>query len=204
MSTVSVRQIERTDHREVVAVAARAFWFDPLIDFFTRDLLHEYRVLPGVFDGYLRDVRRARGETWVADHDARPRGVAAWLSPGGYPRRPAVEARRLLQSLEIVARSTRRATALRLFLEVERRHPKEPHWYLVLLATDPLLHGRGLGTALLAPVLQRCDAEGIVAYTETQKPENVSWYARSGFGVVDEIRLPEAPRVWCLRREPVV
>lgn len=55
--------------------------------------------------------------------------------------------------------------ALRLFMEVERRHPREPHWYLALLATDPSVQGRGLGTALLAPVLEQCAREGIPVYT---------------------------------------
>lgn len=87
-------------------------------------------------------------------------------------------------------------------MEVERRHPREPHWYLALLATDPSVQGRGLGTALLAPVLEQCAREGIPVYTETQKKENVSWYARSGFDVAREITLPGTPTVWCLARTP--
>ncbi len=46
---------------------------------------------------------------------------------------------------------------------------------LALLATNPGAQGRGLGSSLLGPVLDRCDSEGIPAYTETQKHENVSW-----------------------------
>ena len=92
----------------------------------------------------------------------------------------------------------------RLLQEVDRRHPKDPLLYLGLLATDPTVQGLGLGTALLAPVLKQCDEEGIFAYLETQKESNVSWYARSGFAVTDEVRLPGTPTIWCLRREPRV
>jgi hypothetical protein len=35
----------RGDHAEIVAVTARAFWCDPLVDFFCRDMLHEYRFI---------------------------------------------------------------------------------------------------------------------------------------------------------------
>ena len=59
-----------------------------------------------------------------------------------------------------------------------------------------------LATALLAPVLARCDEDGDFAYLETQKEANVAWYARAGFTVVDEIRLEATPPVWCLRRGP--
>jgi len=102
----------------------------------------------------------------------------------------------------VLARGRHRLKAFRLLLEVDRHHPHEPHWYLSLLATDPTVQGRGLGTALLAPVLERCDRDGVVACTETQKEANVSWYARAGFAVTHEVRLPDTPVVWCLRREP--
>jgi GNAT superfamily N-acetyltransferase len=199
---IPVRPITASEYREAIAVAARAFWYDPLIDFFSRDLLHEYKVLPRVFGGYLADVRGPNAELWVGEHNGRPRGVAGWLAPAGYPRPFAQEARRTLRTAAIFATVRNRAKAIRLFLQVERRHPHEPHWYLAVLATDPTVQGRGIGSALLAPILERCDREGLLAYTETQKPENVSWYARAGFTVSDEVRLPGTPPVWCLRREP--
>jgi len=101
-----------------------------------------------------------------------------------------------------VARAKHSLKAIRLFLEVDKRHPREPHWYLSLLVTDPSAQGRGIGTRLIAPVLERCDVDGHFAYLETQKESNVAWYARSGFEVVDEVRLKGTPPVWLLRRDP--
>ena len=49
-----VRRMRADDRREIVAVAARAFWHDPLLDFFSADLLHEYRVLPTMFGGVVQ------------------------------------------------------------------------------------------------------------------------------------------------------
>jgi ribosomal protein S18 acetylase RimI-like enzyme len=105
--------------------------------------------------------------------------------------------------LAVIAKCRHRSSALHLLSEVERRHPHDVHWYLSILATDPTVQGRGLGTALLNPVLRRCDDEGLLAYTETQKQENVSWYRRAGFEVADTVSLGDSPTVWCLRREPV-
>jgi ribosomal protein S18 acetylase RimI-like enzyme len=201
-AVVPIRAMTGDDYAEVLAVTARAFWCDPLVDFFCRDMLHEYRLLPAVFRVYFRDLMRPTAQIWIAEHGGRPRGVAGWLTPGGIPRPALAESRRVAGSLAVLARGHHRLRALRLFLEVERHHPREPHWYLALLATDPTTQGRGIGSALLAPVLERCDGEATFAYTETQNEQNVSWYARAGFDVVREIRLPDTPTVWCLRREP--
>jgi GNAT superfamily N-acetyltransferase len=200
---VAIRRADPDQHREILAVTARAFWHDPLFDFFTRDLLHEYTLLPRVFGLYFKDLPPGRSEIWVGEHDGRPRGVAGWLPPGSLPRSAAQEVQRAARAVRLLARVRNRAKAARLLLEVDRRHPREPHWYLAILATDPTIQGRGTGSALLAPVLERCDRDVTVAYTETQKDTNVSWYARAGFDIIDEVRLSGTPTVWCLRREPV-
>jgi ribosomal protein S18 acetylase RimI-like enzyme len=201
-AVVTTRRMADEDYNEILAVTSRAFWFDPLIDFFSKDLLHEYRLLPALFSGYLKDVLEPGAEAWVGEYQGRPRGVAGWLPPGNYPRPKMAEARRNLRAAAVLTRSRHRLMAVRLLLEVDKHHPHEPHWYLALLATDPTVQGRGVGSALLAPILEQCDAEGILAYTETQKEANVSWYGRAGFVVSREVRMPDTPPVWCLRREP--
>jgi GNAT superfamily N-acetyltransferase len=197
----TIRPMRLDERPEMLAVTARAFWSDPLFDFFTRDLLHEYRLLPTVFHLYFKDLPSGLAQIWVADHDGEPRGLAGWLPPGALPRSALREAQRSIRFARVAARVQHRAKAVRLLTEVDRRHPHEPHWYLAILATDPAAQGRGLGSALLEPVLERCDRDGSVAYTETQKRANLSWYARAGFAVIDEVRLPDTPPVWCLRRE---
>ncbi len=49
---------------------------------------------------------------------------------------------------------------------------------------------RGAGTALLEPVLARCDRDGAVAFLDSSNARNVAFYERLGFGVVAETRLP--------------
>ena len=55
---------------------------------------------------------------------------------------------------------------------------------------------------MLAPVLARCDTEGLPAYLETQKEENIAYYARHRFDVVRKLELEPCPPVWTLLREP--
>jgi ribosomal protein S18 acetylase RimI-like enzyme len=86
---------------------------------------------------------------------------------------------------------------------MEMLHPKRPpHWYLAVLGTDPAAQGQGLGSAALAPVLERCDADGVGAYLESSKESNIAFYARHGFRVTREIRLPRGPKLWAMWRDP--
>ncbi len=81
--------------------------------------------------------------------------------------------------------------------------PTYPHFYLQGLGADPPRQGEGLGCAVLAPVLARCDRERLLAYLETTKERNVGFYERRGFSVVGEARLPlDGPPMWFMLREP--
>ncbi len=93
---------------------------------------------------------------------------------------------------------------MRLYAEIDRVHLRlaEPHWYLAGLGADPGWQRRGVGSALLEPVLARADRDGVGAYLETQKVENVLWYRRHGFDVMTEIEAPGCPKMWALRRDP--
>lgn len=135
--------------------------------------------------------------TWTAGDGE---GGALWALPGRW-HRPAMATLRLC--LGCAPSIGRRAPRVAWGLSgVERRHPAEPHLYLAVLGVHPSAQGRGLGSALLAPGLALCDEDRLPAYLETGKEENLSFYARHGFRVIDELRLPSGPRVWRMWREP--
>jgi hypothetical protein len=48
---------------------------------------------------------------------------------------------------------------------------------------------------------QRLDADGLVGYLETDKPENVRFYERSGYEVIGEAAVVGVPN-WFMRRAP--
>jgi GNAT superfamily N-acetyltransferase len=198
---VAVGRLENGERADALVSLARAFWPDPLVRFFTQGPLHEYRALPRFF-APLFDDAWSHGEIWGARTSQRCIGTACWLGPTAIPRgrrRDAVMYSRLAPQF-VTARN--RGLGMRLLTEVERRHPHEPHWYLALLGVDPGWQRRGIGGSLLAPVLERCDRDVMPAYLETQRPENVAFYRTVGFDVHEQIRLPGAPPVWLLWREP--
>jgi ribosomal protein S18 acetylase RimI-like enzyme len=94
--------------------------------------------------------------------------------------------------------------ALRVQLQIERLHPRQPpHWYLGYLGARHDHQGQGLGSQLLREVLTHADAEATPAYLESSNERNLSLYERHGFRVVGELRaLDRGPTIWRMWREP--
>ncbi len=57
----------------------------------------------------------------------------------------------------------------------------QSHWYLSIIGILPGFQNRGLGAALVEPVLERTDALGVPVYLETFSERNQSFYRRLGF-----------------------
>jgi len=160
------------------------------------------RLRMGVLEGFhgtrLRQLF-AHEEIWT---DEELSCAALWAPPKRWRSTPRED----LQIARAVARPrllARLPLATMGLMGVERRHPVEPpHWYLAVLGTDPSRQGRGLGSAVLAPVLEQCDGDGVAAYLESSKERNIRFYARHGFRVTGEIKLPRGPRMWAMWRDP--
>lgn len=127
-------------------------------------------------------------------------GAALWMPPGRWQAPPLL----LLRNLPRMGRVFGRRTPLMLrgLSRAEHDHPRELHWYLPFAGVATAHQGRGIGSALLAPVLARCDADGMPAYLEATCPRNRDLYLRHGFVDHHEIELPDGPTLWGMRREP--
>ena len=198
---ISIDKLQPGDNAETLAMLARAFWPDPLFGFFAPDRMWEYHSLTRVFGAFLADAE-AFGQTWTARAGSRVVGAAVWAPPEAMPRTKRREAMLQARMARILVTGRNRRRGIALLTEVDKVHPHEPHWYLALLGTDPLVQGRGAGGRLLAPVLDLADNDGVPAYLETQKEQNLAFYARHGFTLANEVRLPGSPPVWTMRREP--
>lgn len=196
---IDVRLHRPAELGTLVAVASRSFWDDPLFNYFQPDFLAQHRSV-GFFQATVEDCAR-HGRLYAAVHQDMPVGVAAWLPPGvPIPtggRRALAQARR---AMPVIARSPRRRQAMALLAEMPKHHLHDEHWYLALLAADPRMQGKGVGTALLTPVLAQADAEGLPVYLETQKETNLAYYRRFGFELSSTIEVPDTPTVWTMTR----
>ena len=73
------------------------------------------------------------------------------------------------------------------FNAIEKVHPKEEHYYLEALGTRQDMQSKGVGSAVIRHMLDRCDTEGMPAYLESSNLRNVPFYARHGFETTGEI-----------------
>ncbi len=180
---------------------ARAFFDDPLITYLMPDDDLRRRLSPQFF---LRLVRLGHlaGETYTTEQTA---GVAFWSPPGKPLTDEQMAEASMMEIPSIVGEEAHRRfmVVIDLLEEFHMRDAPEDHWYLALLGVDAPLQGQGIGSALLQPVLQKADAEGVVCYTETEQPRNVLFYQRHGFEVVvDMVEPTSGVRLWTFRREP--
>ncbi|MEA2347240.1 MAG: hypothetical protein QOG62_1027 [Thermoleophilaceae bacterium] len=188
-----VRRATRADRSALAPMLARAFHDDPVISWVTPDDRARPARASKMFGLHL-DRLLPFGEVYV---DEQMRAAALWAPPGEW-RWPPFAGMRLLLTAGL--RAIPRITAG--FTTIERAHPKKPHYYLAVLGTDPSAQGQGLGSAVLAPILQMCDADGVGAYLESSKEKNIAFYSRHGFKVTRWIDMPGGPRVFLMWREP--
>lgn len=82
-----------------------------------------------------------------------------------------------------------------------KHDPKTPHWHLGPVAVDRAAQGNGIGGALLAAFTRRMDERRVESYLETDKHENVGFYARHGFTITGEESILGVP-TWYMARKP--
>jgi GNAT superfamily N-acetyltransferase len=191
-----IRESTSADRAAISQTIGRAFFDDPIaVYLFPNEATR--RAGFGSFARLAMDQFSGTGVTLVTDP---VRGAAIWQSPSppqlGFWRQAGLAFRLLLTA------GTSYSRALRLGKTFEKHHLKEPHWYLAILGTEPEAQGRGLGTALLQPILECCDEQRSSAYLESSKQRNIPFYQRQGFEVTGEISIPDGPTVWPMLRRP--
>jgi GNAT superfamily N-acetyltransferase len=193
---LSVRPARGDDFGPLAAMLARAFYDDPVTSWFYPDAGRRMKHARRFFGIRLRQL--ADQELIYTTEELS--GAALWTLPGRW-REDLRQSLMLLPMLPVLLpRIVRSTNAVR---EIERRHPVVPHFYLSVLGTEPEQQGGGIGSALLGPVLRRCDCDGVGAYLECSKEGNVEFYARQGFALTERIELPEGPPLWLMWREPL-
>lgn len=193
----TVRKAAPIDISAITDVLQQAFFDDPVMCYLFPDPQSRRWRSAKMFHTQLCAHHLPLNTVWTT---ANVSGAALWSPPQRWLLAPRTLVRNGLPLLRAFGRGLPRA--MRALATVERAHPREPHWYLATLGTAPVHQGRGVGSALLAPVLTRCDHEGLPAYLESSKEANISFYARFGFEVTSELALPDGPTLWTMWRPP--
>jgi GNAT superfamily N-acetyltransferase len=191
-----VRMAREEDFPAMARVLARSFHEDPLTRWLYPREASRDRHVERSFRMSLRRLA-PQGQLYTTSDHA---GAALWALPGQWREdlRQSVQTLALLPPL-----LPRLVRTMRAMTRIELAHPLQKHFYLSVLGTAPDRRRQGIGSALIQPVLDLCDAERAPAYLETATEENVGFYARHGFEVQRRLELPGgAPPLWLLWREP--
>src|ERR1700690_4297442 len=179
----SCRHATRSDFSALLETMVGGFHDDPLYEWLYRD--------PSARPGQLRDgfelvlaCGLLRGHLYT---NVGRSAVAIWTAPD-VELMDVCEAEAFLRLIrsQIGARVDEVAAGLS---ALTSNRPNEPHFTLhnVVVRTDA--QGHGVGAALLAPVLARCDEDGLLACLDSSNPRNVPFYERLGFELAAETPL---------------
>ena len=173
-----------TEIPQIIDTIAMAFAADPFVRWIYPDpnqYLSNIREMLIRFGGKAFD----HGTAYYVDGFA---GAALWLPPDIHPDEEALG--------EHMQRTISESILEDVFSVLERMehcHPTDPHWYLPLLAVDPVHQGNGYGSALLKDAIAQFDTDGMIAYLESSNPRNISLYERHGFEIITEIQAGTTP-----------
>ncbi|MFJ5775818.1 GNAT family N-acetyltransferase [Streptomyces sp. NPDC093094] len=205
---VGIRVAGRGDRDEVVRLLDRAFQDDPVSRWVFPGDDHRRATHPRLMAAFT-DIVLADGRIDLTEDGA---ACALWLSVPADPHgsggtdtdADADEAGDdgFAQMREAVDPANERVELIgRLTAGI---HPSDrAHAYLWMIGVDPARQGRGLGTALVRHVLDRCDREGLPAYLEASNARSRALYERLGFETAGRpLELPDGPPMWPMWRDP--
>ncbi|MGH3090130.1 MAG: GNAT family N-acetyltransferase [Rubrobacteraceae bacterium] len=195
----TVRKATAGDVAGISESLAKAFRDDPVTEWWLPDKSSRMRRARRVFEEiFLKRICLPHDETYTTGELV---GGALWMPPEKW-HLGFLDNLRLLPHMA-AAFGRRLPRVMRSLGHMDAKHPHEPHYYLFIVGVEPEWQGRGIGSALMRPVLDRCDRERLPAYLEATTPRNRELYRRDGFEVVEEIELPGGgPPLWRMWREP--
>ena len=196
---MTVRALITDEVQPAAELAARAFHDDPLFAHLHPDPATRDRAFAIEHAAYVRRIYLPSGQADALTLDRQLAGVALWLPPDALAGHDWLCLPALVRANGLV----RAGSILREYAAFNRAFPTGRRFQtLGLLAVEPGLQGRGVGSALLRHGLARADADGLGAYLETGTLENVAFYERFGFRVIGTIEPRTAPMHWAMWRQP--
>lgn len=194
-----IRKMTFADVQPVARALARAFYDDPHFSWIVRDDTRRMAALERGFAKFIERIWLRQDEGYTHE---RLIGAALWMPPDTWHTGLLPQLLLLPAIVRILRTDTTRL--LKVLTFIEKKHPRKPrHWYLPIIGVVPSWQGRGYGSALQRPVLERCDADRVPAYLEASSLRSRALYERNGFKTIEECSYAkDGPPLWRMWREP--
>jgi GNAT superfamily N-acetyltransferase len=181
---MTIKTALATDEAGAIGILTLAFSTDPMARWSLPDparYLATFSSITKAFGGSAF----GKGTGYIANDF---KGAALWLPPGAKS-----DEETLKRLFDENTNDDIKEDMQRIFEEMGKFHPTEPHWYLPMIGVDPAHQGSGIGSALMTEALKVVDRNGSIAYLESSNPRNISLYERHGFEVIGEIQSGSSP-----------
>ncbi len=190
-----MREAKRDDWRQLGGIIAEAFAEDPV----NLWLFGNREAMPPVFSTLARAIYLPRGFCHVRGDD----GATMWSHSSASLDLPFWPTLGLVAAMLTKGSKGAAKRGLAAGEAMKREHPESPHIYLFAIGTRKAARGKGLGKALISPVLEAADRKGLPCYLENSNPANTGFYRSRGF---ERMKLfepgPGAPPLEAMWREP--
>jgi GNAT superfamily N-acetyltransferase len=185
----------RADVAPLARALAEAFEDDPIFGWLLPNKRRRPDKLLRFFTLELESVVLPSGTAWMSPEVS---GACLELPPDKWRMPLQTQALHAPQFVAVFGRSLPRA--LITITQMERRHLREPHFYVPYVGVAPEGQGAGLGTKLLGRTLERADAAGLPTYLEATSERNAALYERLGFEHLGPFTVLGSPPLWPMRR----
>jgi ribosomal protein S18 acetylase RimI-like enzyme len=183
--SAEARSAVRNDAGSISETRGRAFFDDPMICFILDDEKTRAAKMPRLFKLMFK-LGVPYGACDVTDGFE---AVALWRPPGKWHMAFHQYLTNGPEFLSLFGvRGALRAMSIMDY--IEKHHPKEPHYYLQVLGTDPAKQGKGFGGVVMRRHLAVADTARMPCYLESSKETNIPIYQSFGFEVTGEIVVP--------------
>jgi ribosomal protein S18 acetylase RimI-like enzyme len=191
----------RQSYRQAAQVLGRAFADEPVsvevLKKFTRE--GRIRALTNDFSDEIL-LCLQKGYPLHVSEAGKVIAAAVIYPPGAYPLPGAIQWMLLIKSF-IKNGFYDIRDWIRWLDEVEKIHPKKPHYYLEYIGVEPLHQGKSIGSAIMQHLIGKADEECVGCYLENADPNNLAFYKRFAFKVIAEKEILGIP-AWFMWRDP--
>ncbi|MBU1289146.1 MAG: GNAT family N-acetyltransferase [Alphaproteobacteria bacterium] len=191
----NVRAATQADWRQLGDITSEAFFDDPV----NKWIFGTNRAIKSAFTILARDVYLKNGLCYLAGDG----GATMWSLADANRNPPPMAMLSLVSGVMRWGTKGAIKRAIAAGEVMDANHPHEPHMYLFTIGTRRAARGKGLGKALIRPMLEACDHDGLPAYLENSNPENTGFYMSHGFDHMKYIEVgPGAPPLQAMWRKP--
>lgn len=179
-----MRKATSSDKSTILDILTKSFDTNKSVNYVVKQDRRRIDRIRNLMD-YSFNVCNEFGEVWMSDDN---QACALIL----FPDRKRSSLRSILWDLKLassVIGLDRVGAVLKREAMIKANHPKEPIAYLWFIGVNPLLQGKGVGSAFIQEVVKECEGKRRPIYLETSTERNLPFYKKFGFEIFKQLQL---------------